>query len=180
LPDLTFYVRTVRNPVGATRSIERTVAQLDPSIPASNFRNLNMQIDETQTMDRLFAWLSISFAAAATLLASIGLYGLMAFAVMRRKFEIGIRIALGARRNQVLQLMMKEVWLLAIAGVSFGLLLAAWLVRFVQSQLYGIKAHDPFVMVFAAAGIFLLSGVAAYFPVRRAASGDPTLILRHE
>ena len=180
LPDLTFYVRTARNPLGATRSIERTVARIDPAIPAAKFRNLDMQIDETQTMDRLFAWLSISFAAAATLLASIGLYGLMAFAVTRRKFEIGIRIALGASRNQVLQLMMKEVWFLAIAGVSCGLLLAAWLVRFVQSQLYGIKAHDPFVMILAAAGIFLLCGIAAYVPARRAASGNPTLILRHE
>ena len=78
------------------------------------------------------------------------------FAVTRRKFEIGIRVALGARRDQVLQLMMKEVWLLGLAGVTSGLLLAAYLARFVQSQLYGVKARDPLVMVLAGAGIFLL------------------------
>jgi ABC-type antimicrobial peptide transport system permease subunit len=76
--------------------------------------------------------------------------------VTRRKFEIGIRVALGARRDQVLQLMMKEVWLLGLAGVTSGLLLAAYLARFVQSQLYGVKARDPLVMVLAGAGIFLL------------------------
>src|SRR6185437_10120854 len=86
LPDLTFYVRTLRNPLGETQAIERTVAHIDPSIPASNLKTRDMQIDETQTMDRLFAWLSISFAAAA-LLASIGLYGVMVFAVTRAKIR---------------------------------------------------------------------------------------------
>ena len=116
LPDLTFYVRTVHEPLMEAQQIRRTVAQIDSSIPVSKLKTLEMQIDETQTIDRLFAWLSIAFAATATLLTSIGLYGLMAFLVTRRRLEIGIRLALGAERKQVLKLIMKDVLLLSLAG----------------------------------------------------------------
>jgi predicted permease len=180
LPDLTFYVRTIQQPLRETQAIQRTVAQIDSSIPVSRLKTLDMQIDDTQTIDRLFAWLSIAFAISATLLASIGLYGLMAFVVTRRKVEIGIRLALGAERNQVLQLMMREAWLLGLGGVICGLFLAVLLARSVESQLYGIKGDDPLVMILASAGIFAICCTAGYFPARRAANTDPTAILRHE
>jgi ABC-type antimicrobial peptide transport system permease subunit len=99
-------------------------------------KTLDMQIDQTHTVDRLFAWLSIAFAVSATLLASIGLYGLMAFAVARRRVEIGIRLALGADRSRILHLVINETLLLSFGGIGFGVLLSLWLVKFVQSQLY--------------------------------------------
>ncbi len=180
LPDLTFYVRTARDPLSQGQAIQRTVAQIDSSIPVSELKTLDMQIDETQTVDRLFAWLSIAFAASATLLASIGLYGLMAFAVTRRRVEIGIRLALGAERGRILQLVMSEILLLSIGGIGFGLLLSLWLARFVQSQLYGLKGVDPLTMVLASVVILLVCCIAGYVPTRRAVRINPVKILRYE
>lgn len=180
LPDLTFYVRTVRDPLSQGQAIQKIVAQIDSSIPVSELKTLRTQIDETQTVDRLFAWLSIAFAASAALLASIGLYGLMAFAVTRRRVEIGIRLALGAERGRILQLVMNEILLLSIGGIGFGLLLSVWLAKFVQSQLYGVKGTDALVMVSASAAILLVCCIAGYVPTRRAVRIDPVKILRYE
>jgi len=180
LPDLTFYMRTVHNPLVEAGQIRRTVAQIDSSIPVSKLKTLEMQIDETQTIDRLFAWLSAAFAATATLLASIGLYGLMAFLVTRRRLEIGIRLALGAERGQVLKLIMKDVLLLSLAGMSCGLLLAVFLAHLVQSQLYGVKATDSSVMILASLSILAVCCIAGYLPARRATKIDPSAILRHQ
>jgi Acidobacterial duplicated orphan permease len=180
LPDLTFYVRTVHSPLMEAQQIRRAVAQIDSSIPVSKLKTLEMQIDETQTMDRLFAWLSVAFAATATLLASIGLYGLMAFLVTRRKLEIGIRLALGAERGQVLKLIMKDVLVLTLAGMTCGLLLAVSLAHLIQSQLYGIKATDSSVVVLASLSILAVCCIAGYLPARRATKIDPSVILRHQ
>jgi predicted permease len=180
LPDLTFYVRTVHDPLTEARQIRRTVAQIDSSIPVSKLKTLDMQIDETQNIDRLFACLSTAFAAAATLLASIGLYGLMMFVVSRRRLEIGIRLALGAERHQVLSLMMKEVLLLSFSGVSCGLLFALLLARFVQSQLYVVTAADPFVITLACSVILAVCCIAGYLPTLSATKVDPSAILRYQ
>ncbi|HEY7211239.1 MAG TPA: ADOP family duplicated permease, partial [Bryobacteraceae bacterium] len=180
LPDLSFYVRTIDNPRTAMRAIRRTVAQIDPSIPISDLKTLDMQIEQTNRIDRLFAWLSTAFAASAVLLAAVGLYGLMAFLGMRRRLEIGIRLALGAERYQVMQLMMKEVAVLAVAGTVCGLFLAIALARFVQSQLFGVQATDPVVLALAGTGVLLICFVAGYVPTRRAARVDPGTILRYE
>lgn len=180
LPDLTFYVRTIRDPLAEGQAIQRTVAQIDSSIPVSKLKTLNMQIGDTQKMDRLFAWLSTAFAAIATLLAAAGLYGLMAFVVIRRRLEIGIRLALGAERQQIFRLMMKEVLILGLLGMSCGLLLSVLLTRLVQNQLYGIKGTDPMVMVLASVSILLVCCTAGYIPTRRATNVDPITILRYE
>jgi predicted permease len=180
LPDLTFYVRTMRDPLAERQVLQKTVAKIDSSIPVSDLKTLDMQIDETHTVDRLFAWLSIAFAVSATLLASIGLYGLMAFAVTRRRVEIGIRLALGAERGRILQLVMNEILLLSIGGIGFGLLLSLWLARFVQSQLYGVQGTDSTVMAVASVAILLVCCIAGYAPARRAMGIDPVAILRYE
>jgi ABC-type antimicrobial peptide transport system permease subunit len=104
----------------------------------------------------------------------------MTFVVTRRRLEIGIRLALGAERSGILKLIMKEVLLLGIAGISCGLLLAVLLGRFVQSQLYGIKGTDPIVMLLASASILIVCSTAGYVPARRATNIDPIGILRYE
>ena len=104
----------------------------------------------------------------------------MAFAVTRRRVEIGIRLALGAERGRILQLVMNEILLLSIGGIGFGLLLSLWLAKFVQSQLYGVKETDALVTLLASAAILLVCCIAGYVPTARAMRIDPVAILRYE
>jgi ABC-type antimicrobial peptide transport system permease subunit len=130
--------------------------------------------------DRLIAMLAAGFGLLATVLASIGLYGVMAFVVARRRKELGIRMALGAEPGGVIWLVMREVLLLLAIGLAVGIPAALALGRFVASQLYGIEARDPFT---AAATLILLtvvSAAAGLIPAHRASRIDPILALRYE
>ena len=149
-------------------------------MPVFQMQTLEEQLDQTLLTERLIAMLSAGFGALATLLASIGLYGVMAFVVARRTKEIGVRMALGARPGSVVWLVMKEVLLLVGIGLAVGVPAAIALGRFVSTQLYGVKAQDPWV---AGIAIVLLAGVAALaglIPARRASRIDPLIALRYE
>jgi ABC-type antimicrobial peptide transport system permease subunit len=138
------------------------------------------QLDETLLTDRLIALLAAGFGLLATVLASIGLYGVMAFVVARRRKELGIRLALGAERGGVIWIVMKEVLLLLSIGLAVGIPAAMALGRFVSAQLYGIEARDPWI---AAATMILLAAVsvaAGLIPAHRASRIDPILALRYE
>ena len=126
------------------------------------------------------AWLSLAFGFLATLLASIGLYGITSFSVARRTQEIGIRMALGAARGNVLRLVMREVVILAAAGLGVGIPVALALGKLVESQLFAMKAGDPAVIAGAAAVVLLVSALAGYLPARRATRIDPMRALRWE
>ncbi len=178
--EITFYIRAQRDPLALAQEARRMVAQLDASLPVYNVKTVERQIEETHFMERLFAWLSAAFGILATLLASVGLYGVTAYAVARRTQEIGIRIALGAERTNVLSLILREVLILAGAGVAIGIPSALALGRLVQSQLFGVKANDPAVMVAAAGVILAVSLFAGYLPARRATRIDPMEALRYE
>jgi macrolide transport system ATP-binding/permease protein len=123
---------------------------------------------------------SVAFGFLATLLASIGLYGITAFSVTRRTQEIGIRMALGAARGSVLRLVMREVVILAAAGLAVGLPAALALGKFVESQLFGMQAGDPAMLAGAAAVVLLVTALAGYLPARRATRIDPVQALRFE
>ncbi len=123
--------------------IRNEVKQLDASMPVYEMKTLEAQLDETLLTDRLIALLSAGFGLLATLLASIGLYGVMAFVVARRRKELGIRLALGAQPGVVIWLVMREVLLLLAIGLAVGIPAAMALGRYVSAQLYGIQAHDP-------------------------------------
>src|SRR5262249_31477027 len=138
------------------------------------------QLDQTLLTERLIALLSAGFGILATLLASIGLYGVMAFAVARRTKELGIRLALGANRNDVLWLVMKEVVLLLGIGLAIGIPTAAGLGNYVSSQLYGVKAHDPWIAVSTVILLAVVAASAGMIPARRASKIDPLLALRYE
>ena len=176
----TFYVRTNLDSSQMFRAINNAVKKLDPSMAASEMRTLESQLDQTLLTERLIAMLSAGFGGLATVLAAIGLYGVMAFVVARRTKEIGVRMALGARRGSVVWMVMKEVLLLLGIGLAVGVPAAIALGRFVSAQLYGVKANDPWV---AAIAVLLLSAIAAFaglVPARRASRIDPLLALRYE
>jgi predicted permease len=178
--ELTFYLRTSLDPLSLAQAARQSVMSLDASLPVFNVKTVEMQIKETHFLDRLFAWLSIAFGVLATLLASVGLYGVTAYAVARRTQEIGIRIALGASRGNVLRLILREVISLVGAGIAAGVLASLALGRLVESQLFGIKANDPMVMLAAVGVIISVTALAAYVPARRATGIDPMNALRYE
>ena len=176
----TFYVRTTSASAGAYSAVRNAVRKLDASMPVYAMKTLEAQLDETLLTDRLIALLAAGFGLLATLLASVGLYGVMAFVVARRRKELGIRLALGAEPGSVIWLVMREVLLLLAIGLALGVPAAMGLGRFVASQLYGIEARDPWT---ATATVILLTAVSAaagVIPAHRASRIDPILALRYE
>jgi hypothetical protein len=174
------YVRTSASPSAAFGAAQRTVHDLDANLPVYNLRTLEQQIDRSLLVERFIATLSAAFGVVATLLAVIGLYGVMAFTVARRTREIGVRMALGAVRGDVIWLVMREVIVLVGAGVVLGLGSAWGLSRFVSSQLYGVTAGDPLTIAAAVLALGLVALMAGYVPARRATRVNPVLALRYE
>jgi predicted permease len=175
-----FYVRTLTGSAGSYNLVREQVRQLDSAMPVYEMKTLEAQLDETLLTDRLVAMLSAGFGLLATLLASIGLYGVMAFVVARRRKELGIRLALGSPRGVVLWLVMSEVLLLLGIGLAIGIPAAMASSSFVSSQLYGIQARDPLMAVSTTALLTVVSLAAGLIPAHRASRIDPILALRHE
>ena len=174
------YVRTARLPEQAFLSIRQVVNGLDPNLPVSDMKTLEKQQAESLITERLVATLSTGFGILATLLATIGLYGVMAYMVAQRTREIGIRMALGAGSYNVLWLVMKEVLQLVAMGVAIGLPAAWALTRFAKSQLYGIQPNDALTIALATVAIVLVAILSGYIPARRATLVDPMRALRWE
>ena len=176
----TFYVRTETASSGAYSLLRNEVRQLDPTLPLYQMKTVEGQLDETLLTDRLIALLSAGFGLLATLLASVGLYGVMAFVVARRKKELGIRLALGAQPGLVIWLVMREVLLLLAIGLAVGIPAAMALGKYVSSQLYGIQPHDPMIAGSTVVLLTLVSAAAGLIPAHRASRIDPILALRYE
>jgi predicted permease len=176
----TFYVRTTDASSAAFDLIRREVKRLDAGMPVYDVKTLQGQLDETLLTDRLIALLSAAFGLLATVLASIGLYGVMAFVVARRRKELGIRLALGAEPAGVLWIVMKEVLILLTIGLAVGIPSAIGLGRYVSSQLYGIQPNDPWIAVSTMVLLAVVSAAAGLIPASRASRIDPILALRYE
>ena len=176
----TFYVRTSTGSSGAYSLLRDQVRRLDPSMPVYDLKTLEGQLDETLLTDRLIASLSAGFGLLATVLASVGLYGVMAFVVARRRKELGIRLALGAERGGVIWLVMKEVLILLLIGLAVGIPVAIGLGRFVSAQLYGIQPNDPWIAVATVVLLATVSAAAGLIPAHKASRIDPILALRYE
>jgi putative ABC transport system permease protein len=176
----TFYVRTRTASASAYSLIRNEVKQLDASLPVYEMKTLEAQLDETLLTDRLIALLSAGFGALATVLASIGLYGVMAFVVARRRKELGIRLALGAQRGLVFWAVMREVLILLSIGLAVGVPAALALGRFVSTQLYGIEPRDPWIGGATMLLLTVVSAAAGLIPAHRASRIDPILALRYE
>jgi predicted permease len=177
---ITFYARTTQEPSAAAQMLRDEVRRQDPNLPIFNMKTMENQIDESLFMDRLVAALSASFGALATLLAAVGLYGVMAYMVVRRTREIGIRMALGADRREVLRLVMKEVVVLAAVGIGIAVLASLAMGRLIQSQLLDVSARDPWVMAAATLALAVVALFAGFLPALRATRVDPLTALRYE
>ena len=174
------YVRAAGDPTSTFAAAQRAVRELDANIPVFNLRTLERQIDRSLLVERFIATLSTAFGILATLLAVVGLYGVMAFTVARRTREIGVRMALGALHRDVVWLIMREVMVLVSLGLALGLLAAFEAKRVIVSQLYGVSGTDATTILAAAALLGLVSLAAGYMPARRATRVNPTLALRYE
>jgi predicted permease len=172
------YVRTARDPEQMFSIVRQVVNRIDPNVPLYRVKTLEKQLDNSLVTERLVASLSSAFGLLATLLAAIGLYGVMAYTVARRTREIGVRMALGAARSDVIWLVMKDALLLIVIGIGVALPLAVALTRLVKAQLYGITPNDPLSLISATVVIFSVALIAGYVPARRATTIDPMRALR--
>jgi predicted permease len=177
---LFYYVRTGVDPEAIGAQVRRAVASLDPSLPLRELKTMEMQLEENNFAERIMTRLSGGMALLATILAAVGLYGVLAFNVARRTREIGIRMALGADAAHVRGLVVREMLLILGIGTVVGLGAAAASMQFTQSLLFGLKPWDAFVYSVAALVLWVVALAAAYLPARRATSVDPVVALRYE
>ena len=175
-----FYVRTRLDSAQMFAAVRRRIAQLDATMPVFEMKTLGRQLDETLNTERLIATLSSAFGVLATLLAALGLYGVMAFVVVRRTREIGLRMALGASRGTVVWMVLREALVLLGTGLAVGLPVTFVLSRLVSSQLYGVKPDDLWTAVAALAILSVVAAGAGFLPARRASAIDPIRALRYE
>jgi predicted permease len=177
---LNFYVKTSLPPEQILPTIGKVVARLDPSLPVERLRTLEDQVRESVFVDRLLMVLSVSFAALATLLAAVGLYGVLAYTVALRTREIGLRMALGAAPDRVRRMVMRQMGVMTAVGTAVGLGLAALAGRGAQSLLFELKGYDPAVFVASALLLALIAIGAGFVPALRASRVDPMTALRYE
>jgi predicted permease len=177
---LVFYVRTSQDPSSLAPALATAVRRIDPDLALFNVRTLETQLAENTFSERMLGSASVCIGGLASLLAAIGLYGLIAYVVSRRTHEIGIRRALGASRANVAWLVLREVAFMYSAGLFIGIVVAVSASRLVASQLYAVRANNPFIFVAVAALIAAVALAAATLPTQRATRVDPMTALRHE
>ncbi len=181
LNEMTVYVRSTPEALTALpEQLRRAARQADASMPVFSMQAVDTTVEQSLFSERMLAMLSAAFGLVATLLAAIGLYGVMAYTVSRRTREIGIRIALGAERRTVLWLVLREVAFITVAGIALAIPAAIALGAVVRSQLFGVSAADPWTMALASLVLGVVALVAGWLPARRAARVQPLLALRAE
>ena len=174
------YARTDRDPRQVMPALRQEVRRVDPDLVIADMRTLDAQLDMRLSNERMLSFLAAGFALLATLLAVVGLYGVLAFVVTRRTREIGIRMALGADRRNVIRLVLSEMLALFIFGVAAGVFAGTAGSRYVESQLFGVHANDPVVFSFSAVALLAAALAAGFIPAWRASKIDPIRALRHE
>jgi predicted permease len=176
----TFQLRVSGQTVDYAATIERLARELDPQAPAVGLRMMRDWVDDSLVQERFIAQLGSAFSLFALLLACVGLYGVMSYDVAGRTREIGIRMALGAQRRDVIGLVLRETILLVIIGVIIGLSAALGATRMVASLLYGLTPNDPLTIALASMLLLMVAALAGYLPARRASRVDPMVALRHD
>ena len=175
-----FYVRTTSSPDAAFAALRQKVQEIDPELPVYHIETVATGLDENLGTERLIALLSAAFGILATVLAAIGLYGVLAFVVMRRTREIGLRMALGASRGEVVWMVMREALLLLAIGLGVGIPTSFLLNRYVSTQLFSVSPNDLGTAAIALAVLCGAAAIAGFLPARRASGIDPMSALRYE
>jgi putative ABC transport system permease protein len=180
VPYVYVVVRTSGDPLAFASTLRREIAALDPALPLSSVMSMEQRAESSVAQFKLNLGLVTLFAAIALVLASIGIYAVISYAVAQRTREIGIRMALGAARTDVLRLVVRDGMAPAVIGIVLGAFGAIGLTRLMRSLLYGISATDPVVFSLVAAGLAVVAFGACWVPARRAARVDPNVALRNE
>jgi putative ABC transport system permease protein len=178
--DLTLHLRTGGDPIDYAAAVQRLVREIDPQLQVIGLRTMTDLVNESLLQERFIAQTAGAFSLFALLLACVGLYGVMSYAVARRTNEIGIRMALGATVKDVTLLVMREVTLLVVLGVGIGITAAVATTRFVSTLLFGLEPTDPLTLTLATLLMIGVAALAGYLPARRAARVDPMVALRRE
>ena len=173
-------VRSSGDPTQLTSAVRHAVESVDPNQPVTDVKTMEDYLAAVMAQRRVNMTLLAFFAVVAALLAAIGIYGVMGYAVTQRSHEIGIRMALGAEPGDVLRMIVGDGMKLTVMGLSIGLLGSLLVMKYLESQLYGIKARDPLTFVGVAVGLAIVALAACYFPARRATKVDPLVALRYE
>jgi predicted permease len=177
---MTYELRTAGDPLALANAVREIVHQADARVPIYGLKTEQAQIDQTINQEITFARLCSTFAMLALIIACVGLYGTMAYTVARRTNEIGLRMALGAQRSRIVGMVLREVIVLAAAGLAIGLPAAYGSVHLIDSFLFGMKPTDPLAISLAAVTLVTAAILAGYAPARRASRIDPMIALRHE
>jgi len=176
--DMYIVLRTSRDPATLTGELRRTIQSMDPDLPVASIRPMTAVVSDATAPRRISFIVLVTIAVAAAGLAAVGLYGVISFAVAQRTTEIGIRRALGASAGTVVRVMMQQATGAVLAGLASGLILAAWLSRFMASMLFQIRPMDPITFLLVIALVSLVAVVASYIPARRATRIDPLTAVR--
>jgi predicted permease len=179
-PQANFAVRTAIEPGGMIASVRQAVREVDSNLPLFDIKTQSEQAEQSIAQERLFAQLTGAFGLLALLLSAIGLYGVLSYSVARRTAEIGIRMALGAERWDVISMIMRSVMILVLLGVALGLGGALAATRMISGMLYGITPTDPWTIVLAVLVLMAVAMLAGFLPARRASRVDPLAALRYE
>jgi ABC-type antimicrobial peptide transport system permease subunit len=177
---MTFYVRTASDPRQILRSVPGVISGLDPNLPVENLKTLQQQVREIVFADRLISTLSAAFALLATLLAAVGLYGVLAYTVAQRTREIGVRMALGADAASVRGMILGRVGKMMLVGGVLGVLAGLGVGTAAGSMLFGLQGNDPLVVIAAAGVLAIVAFGAGYIPAHRASRVDPMRALRYD
>jgi putative ABC transport system permease protein len=175
---MTLVLRTDGDPLALVGPTKAAIARLDPNLPVTAVRPMTAVVDAALAAPRFIGLLLTSFAVLALLLAASGVYGVLAYVVSRRTREIGIRLAIGARRVTVLRMIVADGLALALAGTALGMLIGASLAPVLGAMLHGVQPSDPLTLLTAGALLVVVAAVASLFPALRAISVDPVVTLR--
>jgi len=178
--DIHFYLRTALDPEKFLVNIPKVVAKLDPNLPVEDLRTLPQQIRENVFLDRFISVLSTAFASLATLLAAIGLYGVLAYTVAQRTKEIGLRMALGAAPARVRGMVLRQVGKMTLVGGVIGLAAALAIGKSAEALLYQLQGYDPAVLTASGIALAIVAMGAGFVPALRASQVDPMRALRYE
>jgi putative ABC transport system permease protein len=177
---ITLVTRTKGDPATVTGEIKSVLASMDKNVVMTEITTMQEAVQEANAQSRLELWLFVGFAATALLLAALGIYGVMSYSVTRRTQEMGIRMALGAARSDVVRLVLRQAMMLAVVGTACGVAAAFMLSRFMANLLFGVKPNDPVTYAVVVTLVIAVAAVASYVPARRATRVDPVRALRWE